>query len=115
ELRQPAERLTDPLRGEERSPAPGHPDRGGEEERIGGEQIPPVARADEIDGLAEVDLPEQVGEDRRAHSKLERDPGGAADPHRVNAACTRRSASIASAMSASVCAGERGSESTSFP
>ena len=52
DLRQPAERLVDPLRGEERLPAPGHSDGGREEDDIRREQVPPIARRDQVDRLA---------------------------------------------------------------
>ena len=62
---------------------------------------------------SDVDLPDEVGE--REPRQQER----AADPerslHEAKRAWTRRSASIASSMSSSECAGESGSESTSSP
>ena len=51
ELRQPGERLVDPLRGEERLPAPGHPDGRDEEDHVRGEQVPAVARPDQVERL----------------------------------------------------------------
>src|SRR5439155_3820957 len=115
ELRQPGERLVYALGGEQCLPAPGHTQRRREKDRVGAEQVPAIARADQVDCAPNVDLPEQVGDHPRAHDHLKRDPNRARDAHGKNFACTRRSASIASTMSSSEWAGDSGSESTSRP
>ena len=83
ELRQPGERLVDPLRGQERLPAPGHPHGRHQEDHVRGEQVPAVARPDQVDRLPEVDLPDQVGEDARADEHLQSDANRPADPHGI--------------------------------
>src|SRR5918997_1022964 len=60
ELREPPERLADPLRGEEDLPAPRHPPGGHEEDRERREEPRRVARDDQVDGPLEVDQPDEV-------------------------------------------------------
>ena len=46
------------------------PDRRREEDEEGGEEVPAVARGNQVDRLAQVDLPEEKGEDGRADDEL---------------------------------------------
>ena len=78
------------------------------------EEVLELGVAEDVDRLADVDLPEDVGDAEAGDDERRADPDRAAS-HPVKAACTRRSASIASSMSASECAGESGSDSTSAP
>ena len=81
---------------------------------IGGEEVLELGVAEDVDRLAEVDLPEDVGGAEAGDDERRADPDRAAS-HPVKAACTRRSASTASSMSASECAGESGSDRSSAP
>src|SRR5262249_26010603 len=112
---QPAEPVVDAARAEQQLPPPGHrPDRDEHDPERGQEEAD-ARVAEDVPRLAKVDLPEDVGQaepgDHQRRDDADQPPAGQA----VNAALTRRRASIASATSASECAGESGSESTSAP
>ena len=74
---------------------------------------PKLASAIVEQRLADVDLPEDVGEGETGDEKRREDARGSAHP--AKRSCTRCSAAIASSTSASECAGESGSDSTSEP
>src|SRR5581483_11882153 len=113
--RQPRQPVVDAAAGEQLLPAPRHRQHGDDHDRDRPEEVADVRAAEDVERLADVDLPDDVdgaeaGDDER------RDDADRAPSHApVNAACTRRSASIASWMSCSECAAESGSENTSAP
>src|SRR5207244_6492390 len=111
---EPAEVVLDPAPGEEPLPAPGHRQNGDDHDPDRAEEVAEPGIAEHVDGLADVDLPEDVGGAKAGHDERRRD-ADRPPPHPLNDACTRRSASIASWMSRSECAGEIGSDSTSAP
>ncbi len=109
---QPRQPLVHALRPEQPAPALGHRhDR--ERHDRDREQEPPRARVGEdLGGLADVDLPDEIG-DREARQRERRedaDPALHAPRSRI-----RPSASITSAMSSSEWAGDSGSERISSP
>src|SRR4029077_7021388 len=111
---EPAEVVVDPAAGKKLLPAPGHRHDGDDHDPDGAEEVRQVGVPQDVDRLADVDLPDDVRGTEAG------DDEGRADPdrpalHAVKAACTRRSASIASSISASVCAGESGRDSSSAP
>ena len=76
-------------------------------------EIPRIRVRDHPQRLAEVDLPDQVGEAEPGDEERQRDAKRAL--HLVREECTRPSAAITSAMSSSECAGESGSDRISAP
>src|SRR5205807_10659376 len=78
------------------------------------EEVPDARVAEDVRRPRDVDLPDDV---RRAEAGDDERPGDAQQPllHAVKRAWTPHSASIASATSASECAGESGSDSTAVP
>ena len=77
ELRQPAERLADPLRGEQHLPSPRHRPGRGEQDRQRRDDVERVRLRDLVDDLGRVELPEQEGEDPAADGQLDGDARGA--------------------------------------
>ena len=107
--RQPAEPVLDGTRAKELLPAPCHRNDGHGHDRHGGRQPPVIRVAQDLDRLVEVDLPDDVG-DTQAGDEQRRGSPNAASLSRslpVNRACTRRKASIASAMSSAEWAEKR--------
>ena len=116
--RQPAQAIVDRPRLEQPLPAPRHRQHGHGHDRHRRRQPPVVRLAEDVDRLVDVDLPDDVGEAEAGDGERRGDPHAASLRHAslpVNLACTRRMASIASAMSSSEWAAESGSDSTSFP
>src|SRR3954447_7641569 len=121
---QPPEAVDHPLRCKQPLPAQRHRKRGSDYDRDSEREPPEVGRFQDFPRLVQVDLEQDVGDREGRERDPEQDPKRALDvrqprdarcPHAVNRAWTRRTASIASRMSSSLCAGERGRESTSSP
>ena len=110
---EPAEPVGDAARGEQQLPAPRHRQDRDEHDSGRREQVAEVRVGDHARRLGDVDLPEQVGGAETGDEERRGDAQRAAHPPKR--ACTARSASIASRMSSSECAGESGSERTSAP
>ena len=112
--RQPPEALLHPLRAHQPLPAKRHGQGRADHDRDG-EREPPRVRVERACRRSRGCRSSRRGSRARAPS------GGASAPIRTerfmrrSGACTRRTASTASRMSSSACAGESGSESTSSP
>ena len=116
--RQPTQPLVDRARLEQPLPAPRHGQHRHRHDRHRRRQPPVIRLGEDVDGLVEIDLPDDVGEAQARDDERRGDPHAAPLRHAslpVNRACTRNRASIASAMSSSEWAGESGSDSTSSP
>src|SRR4029453_13690985 len=110
---QPAHVVLDALRAKQKLPAPGHRQDRDHHQEEREQQVPRIRVRDHPQGLAEVDLPDEVSE---AEPRDQERQGDAKGPlHRVREACTRPSAAITSAMSSSEGAGESGRERLSAP
>src|SRR5439155_1291877 len=109
--REPPEPVLDATRREQPLPAPGHGRHGHDHDREREDEVPHTDAGEDVERLADVDLPEDVGRAQAGDDERQRQPKRPAHP--TNRACTRRSASIASRMSSSACAGDSGTGSTS--
>ena len=112
---QPAQPVEDPACREQLLPAPGHRPDGDDHDRDRPEEVGEVRVAEDVERLPYVDLPDDVGGAEAGDDEGRADPDRAAPHREVNEACTRRSASIASSMSASEWAGDSGSDRSSAP
>src|SRR5580765_3117266 len=111
--RQPGNGVVDALCPEQELPAPGHRQNGQQHQREREREVPRIRVRDHPQRLAEVDLPDQVGETEPRDEERQRDAQRTL--HLVREECTRPSAAITSAMSSSECAGESGSDRISAP
>src|SRR6266540_5523497 len=112
---EPGQPLADSARAEEKLPAPRHRQDARPHDPERPQNVAELRVGDHVRGLADVDLPEQVG---GAEAGDDERPDNAKSPaagHAPKRSCTRRSAAVASPMSASECAGESGSERISVP
>src|SRR4029079_1440141 len=100
---QPAQPVVDAAAAEQLLPAPGHRPDGHDHDRDRPEEVLELRVAEDVDRLADVDLPDDVGGAEAGDDERRADPDRAALHPAVNEACTRRSAPIASSTSASAC------------
>src|SRR6185503_12848217 len=111
----PAKRLVHAARRKQALPPPCHRRYAADHDRDRPEEPAEMAVHDDVDRLADVELPQDVGETPAGDQKRQAEPDRCTSFHEVKRSCTRCSAAITSLMSSSECAGESGSDMISSP